>query len=377
MKNVIKSVFVFLFGLCSVSLLHAQTPALIGRALTENITRQTAVAVLSQHANVAVHSQLEKLFITPFTTSTAISFHPPQFRQSVFKVQDSPTSHHSASAFAIRLNGKVWGVTAAHVFANIQPTPHLVVRTTDGKDIVSPIKHAHAGNKLGSDVAVFEIPEEIKSHLKILEPAENLPKTGKIMEIAGFAHGVPLYLAAEEVLFSGKNRILLHKQALQNLTGMCGSPILDNGKVTGVYVGFSLPEQLQQAAFLDLLGDLKNRTLPPMHFATPIRHVEMITNTLEGKQGLFWMKVFGHLIAPIRVDENIFSIQLIRNDRLSKTIFSHPFMNFDKLEEFFDLQANDILRITVMHPKTPAEPFKVKIYDVNVSTGKIVNFRKE
>ena len=46
-------------------------------------------------------------------------------------------------------------------------------------------------------------------------------------------------------------------------------------------------------------------------------------------------------------------------------------MNFDKLEEFFELQENDVLRLTINQPKPYSQRVQTVLYDVNVSTGEI------
>ena len=46
-------------------------------------------------------------------------------------------------------------------------------------------------------------------------------------------------------------------------------------------------------------------------------------------------------------------------------------MNFENLGEFFELQENDVVRITLQSPKPYSPKMVTKIFDVNVSSGEI------
>ena len=81
--------------------------------------------------------------------------------------------------------------------------------------------------------------------------------------------------------------------------------------------------------------------------------------------------VMGFPVAVLQSDQQLFSIQQRREGRALKQIHVHPFLDFNKLEQFFELQENDILRITVLQPKTATDTAHIHMYDINVSTGEI------
>ena len=113
---------------------------------------------------------------------------------------------------------------------------------------------------------------------------------------------------------------------------------------------------------------------PPVHIATPIEQVVLLARDFTkelGEEAGVLLKVLGHPVVVLDPQDQLFSVQQLRDGFLKETIHIHPFTHFDRLEEFFDLQEEDILRITIISPKTLAQSQAIKIYNVDVSTGQV------
>ena len=114
-----------------------------------------------------------------------------RYRKKVFEVQIATDGRHTASAFALNIQGRVWGVTAAHVMHNISSNPFIKIKKGT-ETILAPIPSWHIGNKIGNDVAIFEIPQEILPHIEVLSPSKQalLPATheatGEMLNAVGY-----------------------------------------------------------------------------------------------------------------------------------------------------------------------------------------------
>ncbi len=368
--------FILVFAVLGVtpSSLQAQRPRITG-----NMIRKACVTPVSVHSWRINQAALKKLsgLIRPAThIQAAQAGFPEHVRRQVFQVKRSPSSHSTASAFALNINGRVWGVTAGHVMRNILLDPHMVVKNSRGKLITAPITFQHMSNTRGSDVAIFEIPKELLPYIEVLQPADKIPAPQTVTQSPCFIQGNPFYLPSEDVLFAGPHRLLLRDQAHREVTGYCGSPVLVNGKVVAVHVGAYSLQDLQTVSWSSLLTDHNIRPQAALHVATPIQRVEELANQVETVGSLTQtgtpLKVMGNVVTQVQPQEYVFSIQLLRNGMLLKSLHTHPFMNFDKLEEFFDLQENDVLRITILSPRNVSKVEGIKIYDVDISTGKVI-----
>ena len=161
------------------------------------------------------------------------------------------------------------------------------------------------------------------------------------------------------------------------MSGYCGSPVLVNGKVVGLHIGTLSAEDARTANWSDLFTKNNLPALPALHVASPINRVVELAKTQDlnnpATQVGTPLKVMGKTVTYLHPREQIYSIQQLRDGFLRKTIHAHPFMNFDKLEEFFSLQENDVLRITVIQPKTTFSPATIYTHDMDISTGKITS----
>ena len=353
--------------------LYAQRPRITGDMLRKACV--TPVSVHTWRINQAALKKLNGLMRPAPHIQAAQAGLPAHAKRQVFQVKRSPTSHSTASAFALEINGRVWGVTAAHVMNNIRLSPHMVVENEYGKQLIAPIAYQYMGNPRGNDVAIFEIPKELLPYVDVLHPADKIPAAQTVTQSPCFIKGNPVYLPSEDILFSGPHRILLRDQAHRDMTGYCGSPVLVDGKVVGAHVGSFSLQDLKTIAWSDLLTDHNIQPKSTLHIASPIQRVEELALEFEmlssrervGTQ----LKVLGHPVTILSPQHFIHSIQLLRDGVVKKTIYSNPFMDFEKLETFFELQENDVLRVTILQPKNAVQRTYLHQYDVNVSTGQV------
>ncbi len=296
-----------------------------------------------------------------------------RYRKKVFEVQIATDGRHTASAFALNIQGRVWGVTAAHVMHNISSNPFIKIKKGT-ETILAPIPSWHIGNKIGNDVAIFEIPQEILPHIEVLSPSKQALLPATQTQSPAFVRGNYTFLPSEDVLFVGPHRIFLRDQLRREATGYCGSPVLVNGEVVGLHVGVYSLEQIRTSAWSDLLNKERLSIQSPLHTASPISHVLQLAHEVEPaavSPAPTLLKVLGHTVRPLAAREQLVSVALLRNGVFQQEIHAHPFMNFDKLEEFFELQENDVLRLTINQPKPYSQRVQTVLYDVNVSTGEI------
>lgn len=352
-------------GPIPVSLSNATPPFIVPSA---NI-----VSAYSKKSNAAARARLRsfaRAAALPVQKNISYTF-PDKFKHAVFEIQKSEDSRHTASAFALWVDGQVWGVAAGHVMQKIRYNPYAKLKLDD-KTIVAQIPSYKIGNIQGSDVAIFKVPDEILPYIKVLNPAQGLPDMGTATQSPSFANEAPLYLSGAKVLFAGPHRILLQDQAMQNIDGSCGSPVLVDNQVVGVRIGLYPVQFLRSVEWNSLLRESGVSLHKPLHAVSPIQNVLRLIQEKTAPQQTagIALKVLGKPVLTMKTDERIFDIIQIRNDRQKRTIYAHPFMNFERLEDFFDLRDGDVLRITIH--RMPSGAYirgTTHTYDVNVSTG--------
>ena len=334
------------------------------------------VAVLSRKANAQAYKQIKGIFRPlPFNQIQAARTHlTPQQSRQVFQVRKGLISPSAASAFALEIDGHIWGVTAGHVMNNIKKEPYMTVQNAWGKWLAAPIEKYYITPHKGSDVAIFEIPASLAGYVEPLRPALQRPAAQTQTQSPCFVGGKPLFLPSEDVLFSGPHRLLLRDQVQRAMNGYCGSPVLVNNKVVGVHVGAYSAQEVALSKWAALWGEVSTQVPPSLHEATPVQAlIDLARQTAQTSplQTGTVLKVMGLKVATLQPNEYLFSVQQNRNGIGVRTLHTHPFMNFEKLEEFFDLQNGDWLRLTVFSNKTDTNPGMIKIYEVNPATGEI------
>lgn len=349
----------------------------VERALAGKILSKTAVEGLSRQSYNLFWTQLVKIpsFITAATAQTAdISLlSTPAFQVQISK---DALDWYTASGFAIQVNDKVLGLTAAHVAKNISEDPFLKVRTPDGNFVTAPIENWYIGNRRGLDIAVFEIPEKVKNFVTILKPSKELLEAGSTVQINGFNRGSSIQIPQENILFASPQRYLVQHSHPRERTGMCGSPLLNpaTGEVVGMYIGYDSLKDLRNRDWFYQMPNEVQHNFTDLHFAVPIQNAVSIAQAFEAgnaRAATIEMKVLGHPVGLLHPDEYINTVQLVRNGAIMETVRNNVFLNPGKLEEFFELEENDVLSIMVDRPQKTGTPTVEIIYDINVSTGEV------
>lgn len=296
---------------------------------------------------------------------------PPGEKPIVFQVQQSPQSDITASAFAIEVQGKLFGATAAHVMDNISRDPYMYFQTPQGYR-AEKITSWETSNVMGTDVAVFEIPASVRNYVQPLPIATERAKPTQLVSIAGFAFGQPRWFPQEEILFASSYRLMIRNNFRRSNKGMCGSPVMIDGKVAGLYVRSFPYKVFSPKLDVPLLSDFSIQSLPPLYVATPIENILPLVHNLLGQdtrnEGLV-IKVLGRPVSVLPPGDALLSVALIRNGEVKQTVQAEEFTDPEHLEQFFELEDNDILRVTIFPQFMDATA--IFSYDINVSSGEV------
>lgn len=363
---------------------HAQLKNVAGaakRIQAGHILPRLSVSRWARQTNLKLNRRINQIpkLVSRSTVNVPTKGHPHPFTFQVQRTDAVFTG--TASAFAINLNGKTWGVTAGHVMRNTLPGPHMKIQTAPHSFKIVPIKKFFIGNSSGADIALFEIPKEATPYLTILEPAKQRANAGEKISIPGFTEGKPLFIANEKVLFSNSMRLFIQRTPLEDLTGFCGSPVLGkNNTVLAVYSGFMKKDLLYTHEwFIDLPLEVKLE-MPNLHFAVPVENLQIMAKAAEAnslQQAGKMMKVFNHPVAQLHPDEFILSVEQFRDGEKIGRVHQNALVEPGKLEQFFELEENDVLRVIVRRTQTAQNPSAYAIYDVNVSTGKVTEISEK
>lgn len=328
--------------------LHAQVPRLLGKLPAAlKIERAAVSAALNR---TTVHSVLPLLKTIPADAPIPAEHPvPPSIRSTVFTVQSTPQSKHKGSAFAVNIDGHVWGVTARHVMDDIGHTPFMTFPGPDGKDVILPAVPSKEGSAAGADVALFEIPPQALEYLVPLELAEDLPGVYSTLSSFGFAHGNFLAQPVRKVLFASDYRILTEYVSFNSQgNGYCGSPLLLDGKVAGVHIG-SLSAQKHSSAswFANTLGTF-NAPVHDLSIAVPAHWLRQLAQQAQGNAAQGTALVFNGLeISRLLPGEHIRFIMQLRDGKRLWELPLYPFMDYSHLENFFDVRPGDVFRMEV------------------------------
>ncbi len=336
----------------------------------KNVTRISQIAKRRFEQKLRRITQLS----TPGFTKHPKPGHPLPYTFQIQRFNDLESE--TASAFAIRLFGKPIGVTAGHVMSSIRQAPYIKIQA-GAQTVFAPIQKFLIGNSNsnGLDLAIFEIPPEILPHVTVLEPSARAPITGEFLSIPGFANGEALFVPQERVLITTPTKLLLQKTDTAGLRGFCGSPILGkNNKVQAIYIGFVNKEILPHLRWLQDLPRDVTANMPTFHMAIPVQALSDLVELAEAgaasKTGRM-MSVLGHPVGLLKPTEFIESIELLRQGERIGFIQYNPLIDPGRLEQFFELQENDVLRLTINQSKPFTQQTQTVLYEVNVSTGDV------
>ncbi len=384
MKLSLPGLFALLpFAACSA--LYAQIPAFKAlpaarsAALLPKITRQTAGLT---HAN-RLAQQIAPLLKTAeqLPEKAAIPLIPLSIHRSVFTIQATETSKHKGSAFAITINGKVFGVTARHVLDDVGRSPFITVPGPQGEDVIFPVEPLKEGNSHGADLALFSIPRTAQELLIPLELADEIPAAYDILSSSGFAHGNFLSQPERVVLFASQYRILT-KFVSFNMSpnGYCGSPLLHRGKVVGVHIGSMAANKIQSADWF--AGTLRQFDAPvhDLSLAVPSFWLRKLASQAAGtytaEQGV--PLIFKNVeITRLPPDANINFIMQLRNGRVINTLPRYPFMDFTSLENFFEIEPGDVFRMEINQRNAAFAKNQLVWYEWDADSGRIINILKK
>ena len=351
------------------SSLHAQIIGLVAKT-QRAVAQQTlhSVSAVSRQANRAVYKRLSVLF-KPRTTLRTPPIHqlPKSGQPITFRVHEGKLPVATASAFAIEKNGRLLGVTAAHVMENIEQEPYMTVQTKPEEFKSIPISVWRKGHPYNIDVAIFEIPEEAQPYVKPLPLSEQPLKAKQSVSITGFSYNLPLWFPQEEVAFVGKQRIFIHSSSDKPFIGMCGSPVMVNEKVAGIYAGFT-DEADNTPRWMRLLEAVSANPLPPVHQAIPIDQitpfVQSLTDGTPEPESIL-LKVLGHPVTLLGQEDFLYSIDLIRKGDLIQSIYTGPLADPEHLELFLNVQDGDDLVLSILR-----KDGDYQVYRVDASSGK-------
>lgn len=334
------------------------------------------VELLSRQAAQRFRRQVQTL-VQPTTwahPTEIVHQFPATQRAQVFQVQQTSFARSTASAFALEIDGKVWGVTASHVMHNIEREPYLLVENEYGKRTPIAITDWVRANQENADVAVFKIPPEALPYIQILKPAPALPDPRTELQLQGYVQGNPL-MTREPVLFAGPRGILLLDQTHREMTGFCGSPLLQDGKVAAVSIGSDPKSGLSGKAWFEVLREHVSNPLPSLHRAVPIQTVQELVAQWASRgrdpRGQVPVKVFGHFVTFLHPQLRISYLQQLRNGYVLQTRMPGPLLDPEHLEQFFEFKEGDVLRVVLQLPRQSAVPATQFMYDVDVSTGQV------
>lgn len=370
--------FLFVCLACCFSTGYAQSflPA-IGRPLVEQVFSKAMVEGLSRQSYNTFWTNLGKIpsFIAPVTTQMA-DITPAAIPTFQMQISSDALDWYTASGFAMEIQGEVIGFTAGHVGKNILEDPFIKVKAPDGTFVTAPIEKMLITDRKGLDIAAFKVPDKVKDFVTVLKPSRKLWEAGSPVQITGFNRGSATQLPQENILFSSPQRYLVQHSHPRERTGMCGSPLQDpaTGEVVGMYIGYEHLNDLRQKAWFYFMPNEVQRNFTDLHFAVPIQRIKSVAEAfVSGNKelGAVEMKVLGRPIGFLYPEESILSVTLMRNGYVLEKVNNNVFLNPEKLEEFFELKENDVLRIMVSRPQKTGTPTPEIMYDVNVSTGEV------
>lgn len=335
----------FICTLTCTALTASAQGFVVGKALRQSSNLGKAVSATKQYKTIL--PLLNTTHIERTVHQAAIA----NLRRSVLTVQANPQTKHKGSAFAVNIDGKVWGVTARHVMDDINHTPYLTFLGENGEPVILLAEPSKKGTAAGADVALFKIPQEALPYIQPLELAEDLPPVHSVLSSSGFASGNFFSQPEREVLFASEHRILTkYAPFIPQANGYCGAPLLLNGKVAGVHVGSLMANNAQTA---DWYAGTLGQFSAPMHnisLAVPASWLRKLARQAEGvytpQEGV--PLVFNGLqIMLLQPTDSIGFIMQLRDGRVIKTLSRYPFMDFNHLENFFDIHPGDTFRLEI------------------------------
>ena len=146
--------------------------------------------------------------------------------------------------------------------------------------------------------------------------------------------------------------------------------------MVGLYVGGYATGVPSILGWPKLLKSISSQALPPLHLATPIENIFPLVDNLLGKNEQpvgTPLKVLGKQVAILQPEDELRSIHVIRDGQTKQLIPAGDLTDPEHLENFLELEENDIIRITIFHAKPQANNSSISRYSINVTTGQIMS----
>lgn len=312
----------------------------------------------------------------PLPRLTPPIYRPPeQIMQNVFTLAATPDTKEKGSAFALEIDGEMWGVTARHIFNDIGRSAYMsMINPHDPSQILTaPISPVEEGSVHGADVAIFEIPEEMRPYVQPLQPDYELPPAGATLTSAGFGHGFFTWQADRPVLFSSDHRILTKYTNFPNRSGYCGAAVLLNGKVVGVHVGSIVKSPGPAPAWEDATLGHDNPPIQEVSQVVPIQWVQRLAQQARAanpEKEDFYLN--GQKIGTLDTDEFIAEIMHLREGRVIKRIPPYPFLDHKHLERFLEIDPFDTIIIRVVKGDSHSLRRVSRFYEWNAHTQTVL-----
>ena len=135
-----------------------------------------------------------------------------------------------------------------------------------------------------------------------------------------------------------------------------------------MFVGIVGNTNTQRAAWRALLD---HKPINDFNQIVPIQWVRRLAEQVEtpGQSVGTLVRVLGRPITHLTPDEAVLQIVQFRNGRVFKQIPAYPFMDYLHLERFFDIEANDKIRVVIQKNGQPGARPAELLYDLDISTG--------
>lgn len=335
------------------------------------IIRQVLAA---SRANLAAKQPLAEIapLFAPYSavnTPRPLTPAPENIKRAVFTLQSSPKSHGKGSAFAMNIDGEIWGITARHLLDDIGLAPFMAVQDTDGNIRLFQVHIWRQGNVHGADIAAFAIPPAALPYITPLKADYRLPASNSVIQSAGFSSGHFGWFNHIGVLFSSNYRILTRHQDFPVRSGYCGSPLLNNGKVIGVFAGVTPAETAKNSHWYSQIFSSFPVEITSFNLAVPVAWVKELVQQSKDQAGI--SLVFdGHPLGLLRPDETIESLQVLRNGRLLKQMSPYPFMDYTHLERFLEWNPQeDTFRLLIQRGDRSSPKRYTYGYEWNLRQG--------
>ena len=121
----------------------------------------------------------------------------------------------------------------------------------------------------------------------------------------------------------------------------------------------------------------EGETFPDLHLAAPISLIKPLIRKMllqeSADEGLP-LKAAGYFIAKLQPEERISSVELIRDNKRIESVSANELTDPARLDQFFELQSEDILRVHISSASDGCNTDNRFIYELNVSSGEVTKY---